>query len=417
MGCCASQSSAAQPKDPKRDTSGQTARHTPGTVPADVPLIIPAGVATPAQPFGFYQDTREQYRLKDITFFGSHRRILLQSANGPCPLLALCNVLLLRNQLQISADSRFTSFSELVEQVGNVLFDVNARATTEVERLDSGTANVRASAEACLETLPKLSTGLDVNCIFGGPSQFEFTQELAVFDLLDIGLYHGWVVSNEDEVAYDAIAPLSYNQLVEKLIAFREQPEASGEDAEKGRRIAEFMDRTASQLSEEGILALQSELRDRQLVAFYRNGHFSTMVKYEGQLYLLCSDQGFATTNVVWERLDEVSGNTTHCDANFQEATPADGDAQALAAAMAVQEQMLLSDLGAGFGTGAVDEADPELMLALQLSQQEAQNSAAAQGGMGQGGAPNCSEDELLAMRLMQEELQAQDQAQTAAVR
>ena len=39
--------------------------------------------------------------------------------------------------------------------------------------------------------------GLDVNVRFRNIDDFEFTQECAIFDLLDIQLVHGWLVSPE----------------------------------------------------------------------------------------------------------------------------------------------------------------------------------------------------------------------------
>jgi hypothetical protein len=42
--------------------------------------------------------------------------------------------------------------------------------------------------------LHKLQTGLDVNVRFTGVRVFEYTPECIVFDLLDIPLYHGWLV-------------------------------------------------------------------------------------------------------------------------------------------------------------------------------------------------------------------------------
>ena len=38
--------------------------------------------------------------LKNIKYFGSNRMILLQNENGPCPLLAVANALLLENKLK-----------------------------------------------------------------------------------------------------------------------------------------------------------------------------------------------------------------------------------------------------------------------------------------------------------------------------
>ena len=42
-----------------------------------------------------------------------------------------------------------------------------------------------------------LAQGLDVNVRFRNITDFEFTQECATFDLLDIPLVHGWLVSPE----------------------------------------------------------------------------------------------------------------------------------------------------------------------------------------------------------------------------
>lgn len=43
----------------------------------------------------------ELYRLKSINFFGREVPIVMQNDNGPCPLLAISNLLLLRNQIQL----------------------------------------------------------------------------------------------------------------------------------------------------------------------------------------------------------------------------------------------------------------------------------------------------------------------------
>ena len=45
-----------------------------------------------------------------------------------------------------------------------------------------------------MAVLHKLQTGLDVNVKFTGVRVFEYTPECLVFDLLDIPLYHGWLV-------------------------------------------------------------------------------------------------------------------------------------------------------------------------------------------------------------------------------
>merc|ERR1719221_2266210 len=125
------------------------------------------------------------------------------------------------------------------------------------------------------------------------------------------------------------------------------------------------MDRTGTQLSYEGLAALREDVRERQLAVFYRNGHFNTMIRHDdGQLYLLCTDLGFATSHVIWERLNEVNGDNPHCDACFQESTAENAEAEALAAAMAMQERHLAAQFGPESGLSpAFGEPDADMLL------------------------------------------------------
>ena len=43
----------------------------------------------------------ESYKLKVIKFFGREVPVVVQNDNGPCPLLAISNILLLRNQMHL----------------------------------------------------------------------------------------------------------------------------------------------------------------------------------------------------------------------------------------------------------------------------------------------------------------------------
>ena len=53
-------------------------------------------------------------------------------------------------------------------------------------------------------------------------ADFEFTPECVVFDILNIHLYHGWLVDPQNVEYKAAIGNLSYNQLVEKVVASKE---------------------------------------------------------------------------------------------------------------------------------------------------------------------------------------------------
>ena len=43
-----------------------------------------------------------EYKLKRLWYDGAWRAIALQSANGPCPLLAIANCLVLRGELTLA---------------------------------------------------------------------------------------------------------------------------------------------------------------------------------------------------------------------------------------------------------------------------------------------------------------------------
>ena len=49
-------------------------------------------------------------------------------------------------------------------------------------------------------------------------SDFEYTKECIIFDLLNISLYHGWLLDPQEEDVATAVHSLSYNQLVETII-------------------------------------------------------------------------------------------------------------------------------------------------------------------------------------------------------
>jgi hypothetical protein len=72
------------------------------------------------------QEVNIVYKTKVVQFLGRQVPIILQNDNGPCPLLAICNVLLLRNNLNVSTDLAEISLSELLSLIAERLLDVNS---------------------------------------------------------------------------------------------------------------------------------------------------------------------------------------------------------------------------------------------------------------------------------------------------
>jgi hypothetical protein len=114
------------------------------------------------------------------------------------------------------------------------------------------------------------------------------------------------------------------------------------------------------------------------LGVFFRNNHFGTIFKIESSLYVLATDIGFAGKGVVWERLDEVNGDTVYCDANFKE-IQIDDSAEAGAPA-----------IDPAVSGSYANQEDLDYELALQM-QREADN-AATQAVLQRAAAPSAAQ-------------------------
>jgi hypothetical protein len=108
-------------------------------------------------------------------------------------------------------------------------------------------------------------------------SGFEFTQELAIFDLLDVPLYHGWLSEPSDAVTHPVVSECTYNQLVEMAIN-----DITSEDSVKVNAAyvaQQFLEQTASQLTYHGLYELNHAIKEGELCVFFRNNHFNTLLK------------------------------------------------------------------------------------------------------------------------------------------
>eukprot|EP01068_Selenidium_serpulae_P018670 Selendium_serpulae@DN6476_c0_g1_i1.p1 len=160
----------------------------------------------------------EEYIVKRIKFFGGWQPTLCQNKNGPCPLLAIANVMLLRGILNLDNSEHRVTSKWLVSAIGR---QIERRNQINLGNPDVA-ENYKRNINETLSFLPSLVYGLNVNCKFTSPTAFEYTPTLNVFDLLNINLFHGWIVSPIDDVVYPVISPLSYNQLMEKVLLYHQ---------------------------------------------------------------------------------------------------------------------------------------------------------------------------------------------------
>ena len=284
-----------------RETSGRT--HSDVTCVQDEPVEGPTH-----QPV---QRSTRPFPVRQITYYDRKCVIILQEENGPCPLIALCNILSLRGRMDLLPlvkgnydHGHWIKRDDLT----------NALATLIMERLEAGhaggdSATRRYTFTDALDQLPKFIEGMDLNVKFFKVDDYEASKEVAVLDAAGVELVHGWIVDPEmTELVAEVKPNHSYNVMVEKAMS------------DQAPRFKEWLDNTASQLTFVGLFALQTHFHEGDIKMLFRNNHYSVMVKRNGTLWSLISDAGMSRSNAIWESVVDVEGQATQVvDANFGE--------------------------------------------------------------------------------------------------
>ena len=322
------------PKPPKSPATREDTRPEE-SIYQPIPPPPPARRPPANQPSA--STTTEIYQIKHVNWVdqshpGSSLRrspILLQNANGPCPLLALVNALILS-----TPDGVQTSLNEVLRLREQVSLELLLDAVFE-ELMSRGGNGGLPDVSDLFAFLLTLHTGMNVNPRFlpsasegeatsvsGG---FENTKEMGLYGAFKIPLVHGWLPEPTHPVL-DAMrrrAVGSYEEaqtllLMEEEIIMRlttgRQRELSPDEqviCEDARIIREFLDRSKTQLTPHGLDVLKKHLKAGDVAILFRNDHFMTILgaRNGGELVGLVTDMGFAShEEVVFERMVDVQG-------------------------------------------------------------------------------------------------------------
>ena len=304
----------------------------------------------------------EKYQIKKITWYDHTSSfnprvspILTQNANGPCPLLALVNAMILSsasdatNEVgQYLAPKTEVSLDDLLQAIINEhLSEENCR-----KRASAGQKEYPDIGEL-YEFLKRLHTGMNVNPRFippdvarspdsmrnsmshvhpsqrseeSIPGGFEQTKELDLYASFGIRLIHGWLPDpscpayaafrKQAQTHEDAqILLLRQDELEHKL----ENPSSGGlteQEAETLQDIylmSDFLRSNPTQLSPFGLEAIRTSLRKGEFAILFRNSHFMVVYKHfeTEMLFCLVTDEGYREQgDVVWESLMDCDGGS-----------------------------------------------------------------------------------------------------------
>lgn len=270
----------------------------------------------------------DAFLLRNISYEGTPRRMLMQNSGGRSPILAICNILILRGDLTFDASKSSVTLGDMLSGLFRVLFTKNDASSKPAAEISAKRAQYfKASYESCVKFLPLFNRKFTVNVRFGGPKDVEYTRGLCLFAFLDIDLVHGWVVWQDDSYSHSLIAS-SCRTALEERSTMLDDPQSRKSLSETDRKaleievgvIKEFLEVTVSQLTTEGLNRLNSDLQDKELVVYYQDGEFGVLTKRNGKLHLLCTDMDDLTGEndcAVWELFGEAVDDACFFDSEF----------------------------------------------------------------------------------------------------
>lgn len=336
---------------PRRSQDEEPAPSMPPRPQVQVPPTIPTASAdnrTESPNTTAQRQRKEHYSIKHVRWFDAsfdqmrESPILIQNLNGPCPLLALVNALVLS-----TAPGLNTGLIETLrtrEQVSlGLLLDSVFDELVSGRRGDTA-ANLPDVSEL-YQFLLTLHTGMNVNPRFvpkskeapnlmdaegpvaevqstsREPGGFEETKEMRLYSTFDVPLIHGWLPPKGSE-AYNAFDRSAKSFEDAQNIQFYEEElderlRNSGLNPDEIRQfedittIKEFLNRWPTQLTDYGLDTIKQQMRPASISIFFRNDHFSTLYKEPatGRLMALVTDAGYSThEEIVWECLSDVNG-------------------------------------------------------------------------------------------------------------
>lgn len=288
--------------------------------------------------------------------------ILLQEENGPCPLIALVNTLLLASDIEghsvsgvLPGSAQLSNLGTLEHTRDSVLLEGPPESPTEPSagaRVRPNTHRLRLLVELCagrlleagavlavlgdmlvqtpgippeqvdllLHSLPLLHTGLDVDPILTSGTFPETALAAQLFAAFGLRLCHGWCKTPNHFTSRAGLIP---DELAETLVdeVFAECPTfdsvqdhlfSIGDDVvHEAERFAVtgWLEANSTQLTADGLQWLGDNVPGDSVCVFFRNNHFSTMYRHlDGAFYLLLTDSSLETQPHVWQLLNSVSG-------------------------------------------------------------------------------------------------------------
>ena len=293
---------------------------------------------TEAELKSFQEKQAEMYAIRHINWTdhtGQLREspVLVQSQNGPCPLLALVNGLIMRSDRKAQPP-----IYKALQTRENISLGLLIQAL--FDELVTYSNEDLPDIEALSRFLTMLHTGMNVNPRLtldspGAFGSFFKTKDIQLYDSFKIPLVHGWVAPPTSS-AHDSMVRVAQYYEDIQLLQFRKE-ELEDRVFRNGTTLTPEEERlmndiqiidqfvnteNTTQLTAFGLEHLGKTLQPGSVTILFRNDHFSTLYKHpqSGQLFTLITDAGYADhAEIVWESLVDITGaNTEYYAGDFR---------------------------------------------------------------------------------------------------
>ncbi len=369
------------------------------------------------------EQRNETYQIKHFNWFDHNSRalrrssMLTQNKNGPCPLLALVNALILggendsRSALGAALRTREqVSLGLIIESLMDELTsDRRGGQLTELPDVDElnrfllmlhtgMTANPRlaASVTPSPNLMDARNSLLHLPLLLNNdrkPGTFEVTQEMRLYSAFGVPLVHGWLAPRSDPAraaftrsaqTYEDAQTILFGEeeLEDKMSRVGLTPEEQ-QLLQDISAIKSFLESHPTQITPYGLEIINESLFPSSCAILFRNDHFSTIYKHpgSGQLFTLVTDAGYSDKDeVIWESLADVSGQNSeffsgdfrpvgNAEASNQpQQSQADGSSTARGTHQSTQLHEVASPISP---QEQQQQADADFAMALQLQEEE----------------------------------------------
>ncbi|KIW44519.1 uncharacterized protein PV06_02981 [Exophiala oligosperma] len=372
------------------------------------------------------EQRNETYQIKHFNWFDvSSRRLrrssmLTQNKNGPCPLLALVNALILGapNESQAVLDEALRSREQvtlgliietLMDELLSRGYENVGANLPDVDELNSFLMRLRTGMNANPRFVPSsapLPSLLDLDDSMPSVPQedqarsrlgtFESTTDMKLYGAFSVPLVHGWLPEPSSDAhkafsrsaqTYEDAQALQFGEEELEYKLTREGLTPTEQNMwEDINAIKNFLHTYPTQLTPTGLKAVQSSIPLGSFAIMFRNDHFSTIYKHpeSGLLFTLITDAGYADRDeVIWESLVDIAG--THNEffsGDFMPVSHSDGvdDSRRHPASRRTSQLLPAGDPGSAAPLSPQEQQeqhDADFAMALQLQEEEEQRQRA----------------------------------------